>query len=152
MPSITRISAYRIMTSPAASSDRSPILLEIPESCNLRSNSFFDMQRARWILAVLIFWPGLRFAQRADPIGAPYPGSRVLLDAHNCYPYGEWWKDRIDRVLSTGLPLAIEQDLAWYTDPRTGRAWSVLSHEAAATGSEPTLKEYFFERDRKSVV
>src|SRR2546430_10379614 len=28
------------------------------------------------------------------------PGTRVLLDAHNCYPYYEWWFDRIDRALS----------------------------------------------------
>jgi len=104
------------------------------------------MRRSGWILAVLIFWPGSRFAQKADPIGAPYPGSRVLLDAHNCYPYGEWWKDRIDRALSTGLPLAIEQDLAWYRDAVSGRSWSVLSHSAAPEGLEPTLKEYFFQR------
>ena len=45
------------------------------------------------------------------------PGSRSVMDAHNCYPYFEWWGDRIDRALSTGTPLAIEQDLAWHTDP-----------------------------------
>src|SRR5215510_6438353 len=79
------------------------------------------------------------------------PGARVVLDAHNCYPYGEWWSDRIDRALSSGTPLAIEQDLAWYTDPRSGRSWSVLSHSSTATGSEPTMKEYFFERIRPIV-
>lgn len=41
----------------------------------------------------------------------PAPGSRTLMDAHNCYPYFEWWSDRIDRALSAGTPLAIEQ--AW---------------------------------------
>lgn len=41
----------------------------------------------------------------------PEPGSRTLMDAHNCYPYFEWWSDRIDRALSGGTPLAIEQDL-----------------------------------------
>ena len=45
------------------------------------------------------------------PRDASHPGSRVLMDAHNCYPYSEWWTDRIDRALSTGTPLAIEQDL-----------------------------------------
>lgn len=79
----------------------------------------------------------------------PYrPGNRVLLDAHNCYPYSGAWKDRIDRALSTGTPLAIEQDLAWYTDPATGRSWSVLVHDKPAIGAEPTLKEYFFEHVR----
>src|SRR3989449_8846444 len=84
-------------------------------------------------------------------VGAAHPGARSILDAHNCYPYGEWWRDRIDRALSTGTPLAIEQDLAWYTDRRTGRSWSVLSHDARATGSEPTMKQYFFERVRPIV-
>src|SRR5215470_20454458 len=82
-------------------------------------------------------------ASRQVPPAAFRPGGRVLLDAHNCYPYGEWWSDRIDRALSTGAPLAIEQDLAWYTDARSGRSRSVLSHSSMATGSEPTMKEYF---------
>src|SRR5205809_5047466 len=42
---------------------------------------------------------------------AVLPGARSLMDAHNCYPYFEWWPDRIDRALSSGTPLAIEQDL-----------------------------------------
>jgi hypothetical protein len=90
-------------------------------------------------------------AQDAQPADTSRPGSRVLLDAHNCYPYGDWWKDRIDRALSTGTPLAIEQDLAWYTDRRTGRSRSVLSHSATASGTEPSMKEYFFDRIRPIV-
>jgi len=76
------------------------------------------------------------------------PGARSILDAHNCYPYFEWWADRIDRALSTGTPLAIEQDPFWYTDPRTGSSWSVVAHGAPVTGQEPTLEQYFFERVR----
>jgi len=79
------------------------------------------------------------------------PGARSILDAHNCYPYFEWWADRIDRALSTGVPLAIEQDPFWYTDRRTGRSWSVVAHEAPVTGQEPTLEQYFFERIRPIV-
>ena len=79
------------------------------------------------------------------------PGSRVLLDAHNCYPYFEWWSDRIDRALSTGTPLAIEQDLLWAKNPRTGKMSSVVSHGAPATGAEPGMREYFFERVRPIV-
>ena len=79
------------------------------------------------------------------------PGARTLVDAHNCYPYFEWWADRIDRALSSGVPLAIEQDPFWYTDPHTGRSWSVVAHGAPVTGREPTLEQYFFERIRPVV-
>lgn len=50
-----------------------------------------------------------------------HPGARVLMDAHNCYPYFEWWGDRINRALATGTPLAIEQDLLWYRAPAPAR-------------------------------
>jgi len=82
---------------------------------------------------------------------AAQPGARSVMDAHNCYPYFEWWYDRIDRALSTGAPLAIEQDLLWHTDTKTGRSWSVVSHGAPSTGNEPTLKQYFFERIRRII-
>jgi hypothetical protein len=80
--------------------------------------------------------------------GAAHPGARSIMDAHNCYPYFEWWHDRIDRALAAGTPLAIEQDLLWHQDAKTGKAWSVVSHGAPSTGTEPTLREYFFERIR----
>jgi hypothetical protein len=73
---------------------------------------------------------------------------RTLLDAHNCYPYYEWWFDRIDRALSAGTPLAIEQDLLWAKNPHTGKMASVLSHGSPPTGTEPGMREYFFERIR----
>jgi hypothetical protein len=84
----------------------------------------------------------------AWPLGAQqvHPGSRTVMDAHNCYPYFEWWGDRIDRALSAGTPLAIEQDLAWHTDPKTGRSWSVVTHGGPTSGTEPTMEHYFFER------
>lgn len=84
----------------------------------------------------------------STPGTALEPGRRVLLDAHNAYPYGGRWNDRLDRALSTGLPIAIEQDLVWHRDARTGRAWSIVSHRDPFTGDEPTLEEYFFERVR----
>lgn len=79
------------------------------------------------------------------------PGRRVLLDAHNAYPYQGRWADRIDRALSTGLPLAIEQDLVWR--PATGSvpAHSIVSHGEPFTGNEPTLRD-FFERIRPVVT
>src|SRR5262252_7784137 len=91
----------------------------------------------------------------APPAGAEFaPGTRVLLDAHNCYPYNGRWADRIDRALSTGVPLAIEQDLVWYRDPVTGRGRSLVAHDErdkpnlGLDGSEPTMRDHFFERVR----
>src|SRR5579859_8181291 len=81
----------------------------------------------------------------------PEPGSRTLMDAHNCYPYFEWWSDRIDRALSAGTPLAIEQDLGWYTDAKTGKGRSVVTHGDPITGEEPPMEEYFFARVRPIV-
>jgi hypothetical protein len=75
------------------------------------------------------------------------PGERVLLDAHNAYPEQGRWADRIDRALATGLPIAIEQDLAWCQD-RSGTWRSVVSHEKTCVGGEPTLGEHFFDRIR----
>jgi hypothetical protein len=72
------------------------------------------------------------------------PGARVLVDAHNAYPSDGKFTDRIDRALSAGLPLAIEQDLVWYTDPATGVARSVVSHGGTDAAIEPTFEEYFF--------
>jgi hypothetical protein len=102
---------------------------------------------AVFIVATLIFACGLyAIAQKV-----PEPGSRSIMDAHNCYPYFEWWADRIDRALSTGTPLAIEQDLGWYTDPRTGASRSVVTHGDPPTGHEPTMDQYFFTRVRPIV-
>ena len=75
----------------------------------------------------------------------------MLLDAHNCYPYDGKWPERIERALATGVPLAIEQDLAWFVDPRTGTGRSVVTHGAPFTGNEPSMREYFFERIRPFV-
>ena len=79
------------------------------------------------------------------------PGQRVLLDAHNCYPYNGRWADRIQRALSTGTPLAIENDLAWYTDSTTGTSRAVVAHGYPLTGKEPTFRDYFFEAVRPVV-
>jgi hypothetical protein len=77
--------------------------------------------------------------------------NRPVLDAHNCYPYKGQWADRIERALQTGFPVGIEQDMAWYVDPATGKGRAVVSHTAKATGSEPLLRDYFFERVRPIV-
>lgn len=75
------------------------------------------------------------------------PGGRVLLDAHNCYPYSGQWVDRLDRALSTGLPIGIEIDLiADTTHPGAPRI--LVSHGGKAKGNEPALRDYFFEKVR----
>jgi hypothetical protein len=74
--------------------------------------------------------------------------NRPVLDAHNCYPYKGGFKDRIDRALKTGFPVGIEQDLGWAIDPATGKGRPVVTHAAKTTGSEPALRDYFFERVR----
>lgn len=75
---------------------------------------------------------------------AQAPGTRVLLDAHNCYPYNGKWTDRITRALATGTPVAIEQDLVWFTDLATGVQRSIVSHGKPYTNNEPSLDDYFF--------
>ena len=95
------------------------------------------------VAAVLSIPLALSFARTPPaPLPALRPGTRVVLDAHNCYPYFEWWTDRIDRALSAGTPLAIEQDLLWTKNTKTGEAKSVVSHGAPATGEEPSLRDY----------
>ncbi len=71
--------------------------------------------------------------------------NRSVPDAHNCYPYKGSYQDRIDRALTMGFPAGIEQDLAW----ANGRV--VVSHDAKTTGSEPALRDYFFEKVRPIV-
>ena len=88
--------------------------------------------------------------QAQTPAGLT-PGRRTVLDAHNCYPYEGRWVNRIDRALSQGFPISIEQDLTWYVDPATNQGRIVIHHGAVATGKEPGLREYFFDRVRPIV-
>jgi hypothetical protein len=104
------------------------------------------MRRALYL--VLLACSAFTLAAQHEPGNQPLPGSRTVMDAHNCYPYYEWWYDRIDRALSAGTPLAIEQDLYWYTDAKTGKSWSIVAHGAPFSGNEPTMEHYFFDRVR----
>jgi hypothetical protein len=71
--------------------------------------------------------------------------NRPMVDAHNCYPYDGQFADRIDRALKSGYPVSIEQDIA------SANGQPVVTHTATTTGSEPTLRAYFFERVRPIV-
>ncbi|HEY4219488.1 MAG TPA: hypothetical protein VGM67_20270 [Gemmatimonadaceae bacterium] len=76
------------------------------------------------------------------------PGQRVLLDAHNAYPQNGQWTDRIDRALSTGVPVAIEQDLYWRQTRTSGRFEILVAHDTSELDRAPTLEAYFFEKIR----
>ncbi len=102
-----------------------------------------------FVLSVFVF-PGVLSAQSAGPLDA-INHNRPILDAHNCYPYEGKWADRVDRALKTGYPVGIEQDLAWGIDKATGQGRPVVSHQKQTNGSEPTLREYFFEHVRPLV-
>ena len=77
--------------------------------------------------------------------------NQPVLDAHNCYPYDGKWTDRIDRALTTGFPVGIEQDIGWAADPVTGKGRPVVTHTARGTGLDPTLREHFFEHVRPTI-
>jgi hypothetical protein len=81
-------------------------------------------------------------AQTSSTFG---PGARVLLDAHNAYPYEGKFTDRVERALATGLPVAIEQDLIWRADGKGGGA-SVVGHDLDKVADAPTFEQYFFTR------
>jgi hypothetical protein len=115
--------------------------------CPILSPSLRQGGKAQTLIFSLI----LLFSPFVHAQNAAHPGARTVMDAHNCYPYFEWWSDRIDRALSAGTPLAIEQDLAWYTDKKTGKSWSIVTHGLPAEANAPTMKQYFFERVRPIV-
>ena len=77
--------------------------------------------------------------------------NRPILDAHNCYPYDGKWNDRIDRALNTGFPVSIEQDLAWYVDPASGKGRVVVDHSAKTSAGDPDERLYFFEHIRRII-
>src|SRR5437868_6688011 len=109
-------------------------------------NSFLPAKRSCLRVLVLCVLTCAAVAQQQSQ-----PGSRSVMDAHNCYPCYEWWEDRIDRALAVNMPVAIEQDLFWYKDATTGKSWSVVAHGDPLTGHEPTMEQYFFERVRPIV-
>ncbi|MEI6740983.1 MAG: hypothetical protein WCK74_11800, partial [Gemmatimonadaceae bacterium] len=84
-------------------------------------------------------------ADTTSPRSPLTPGTRVLLDAHNSYPERGQWTDRLPRALSTGTPLAIEQDLYWVPYGPGGRWQSVVAHDSDAAAGAPTLDAHFFE-------
>jgi hypothetical protein len=124
---------------------------------NHRNSLFFIEQRKvftmffkkqLWLVASIVTATTLSTASAQGPDLNFLNHNRPVLDAHNCYPYDGKWNDRVQRALQSGYPVSIEQDLAWYVDPVTGKGRVVVSHTPKATGSEPTLRDYFFEQVR----
>ena len=103
------------------------------------------------VCALVLCAPAGSPAGAAGQTTAITPGTRVMLDAHNAYPYNGKFTDRLERALATGLPVAIEQDLVWLPATGTTPARSVVSHGAPFDGTEPSLKQFFFERIRPIV-
>ena len=108
--------------------------------------SLLPARAAETMIRILLIL-ALAGAPAAQSPAGHAPGRRVLLDAHNAYPYQGRWSDRIERALATGLPVAIEQDLMWRPATATTPAGSIVSHGEPFTGEEPTLRD-FFERVR----
>jgi len=95
------------------------------------------------LLASFIAIPAA-YAQKADLDFLNH--NQPILDAHNCYP-----GDHVQRALNSGFPVSIEQDLAWYVDPATQKGRVVVTHTSKPLGTEPTLREYFFDQVRPIV-
>ena len=141
--------------------DRHPVIGRLPFGIQQASSAFVSPPRATYPHRQLLspvregraaeFSVVQQFNAASRRREGFLPGARVLLDAHNCYPENGQWGDRLERALKTGLPIAIEQDLAWYTDKASGRSWSVVVHHLPPSGSEPTLKKHFFEQIRPMV-
>jgi hypothetical protein len=75
----------------------------------------------------------------AGPTNNYAPGSRIQVLSHNAYPDHGKYTDRLDRTLAAGLPVAIEEDLAWVDGK------SLLIHGAKnVSPDDPTLESYFF--------
>lgn len=66
------------------------------------------------------------------------PASRIEPLSHNAYPDHGKYTDRLDRTLAAGLPVAIEEDLAWVDGK------SLMIHGAKnETSDDPSLESYF---------
>jgi hypothetical protein len=77
------------------------------------------------------------------------PGARTLVLAHNAYPQAGQYTDRLDRAVAAGTPLAIEIDLTWGPNPKTGKNFSLVGdfperRFSEITGDEPILEQQFF--------
>ncbi len=74
------------------------------------------------------------------------PASRTQVLAHNAYPDHGKYEDRLDRVIASGLPFAVEEDLAWVDGK------SLIIHGSKNVGGDdPTLDTYFFPKVKATI-
>src|SRR5580704_7078429 len=67
------------------------------------------------------------------------PGTRVQILSHNAYPDHGKYTERLDRTIAAGMPVVVEEDLAWIDGK------SLLIHGAKnVADDDPTLESYFF--------
>ena len=102
----------------------------------------FRISFAATVAACLLSNTGLRAARDSVPGSAccSMPTTRIRKTTAG--------RDRIDRALSTGLPVAIEQDLYWVKNRASGRFEIVVAHDTSELDRAPTLDAYFFEKIR----
>jgi hypothetical protein len=132
-----------------SSDSRSAVLSRLHDHCVSKSERKFDMRHKALSMVALVVLTLPSVAARAQRADLGFLNhNQPMLDAHNCYPYDGHWSDRIQRALNSGYPVSIEQDLAWYVDPVTGKGRVVVSHTPHPTGREPTLDDYFFRQVR----
>jgi hypothetical protein len=72
------------------------------------------------------------------------PGKRTTLLAHNAFPDGKNWTDRMDRAVAAGSPSMIEIDLIRKKDAKTGQ----FGRPETFTGDEADFGQYFFPKVR----
>ncbi|MFP5378352.1 MAG: CehA/McbA family metallohydrolase, partial [Vicinamibacteria bacterium] len=108
-------------------------------------------QTVSLVLAAVLAAAGVHTSAVSELPTAARPGARVVLDAHNAYPYNGRFADRLERALAGGVPVAIEQDLVWRPAGNGLPARSIVSHGEPFDDREPSLRDHFFERIRPVV-
>jgi len=84
--------------------------------------------------------------------GAFAPGARSLPEAHNCYPYGAFWADRIEHALRQTPPIALEFDMRWHPHPDGAGGRLIVAHDPPPDGfMPPTFRDYGLESLRPHV-
>jgi hypothetical protein len=102
--------------------------------------------RQKRVALFIVGLAAVSLAQAAES-GNFAPGKRTLMLAHNAMPEEGKWADRFERVIGTGMPFAVEIDLAWAKNPKTGATKSFVGPgPKELNGDEPSLKTFFFER------
>lgn len=77
--------------------------------------------------------------------GSFSPGARTVMLAHNADGFMGKWTDRLGRAIATGTPFAVQINVVWAANPKTGKTESVIGH-TAESATDQTLKTLFLKR------